>query len=87
MVYALQPQINLSIHVLWGHERRNTVFAVGKSIFNTSSFVDIGTRMLARGGGGHPGAGTCQIPNDEAASVLAELIDELQDQPAARIAS
>ena len=87
MVYALQPQINLSIHVLWGHERRNTVFAVGKSIFNTSSFVDIGTRMLARGGGGHPGAGTCQIPNDEAASVLAELIDELKDQPAARIAS
>ena len=29
--------------------------------------------MLAHGGGGHDAAGTCQVDNDDAASVLAGL--------------
>ncbi len=84
MVYALQPQVNISIHAIWGRERLNTVFAVGRSIFNRSSTIDIGRRMLARGGGGHQAAGTCQIANEEAASVLDALIGELRDTPPAQ---
>jgi hypothetical protein len=30
-------------------------------------------------GGQHEAAGTCQVPNDEAESVLLELIDQLRD--------
>jgi nanoRNase/pAp phosphatase (c-di-AMP/oligoRNAs hydrolase) len=74
MIYALHPQTNISIHVLWGLRRQNTVFATGKSILDRSSKTDIGALMLEYGGGGHAAAGTCQIPNDEAESVLAELI-------------
>lgn len=84
MVYALQPQVNITVHVLWGRERRNTVFAVGRSIFNRTSDIDIGRRMLARGGGGHQAAGTCQVPNVEAVQVLDALIGELRETPAPR---
>jgi len=30
--------------------------------------------MLSYGGGGHEAAGTCQVPNDQAERVLAELV-------------
>ncbi|MDR2582198.1 MAG: exopolyphosphatase [Fibromonadaceae bacterium] len=75
MIYALFPEINISIHVLWGLRMQNTVFATGKSIFDRSSKTDIGVLMLKYGGGGHVAAGTCQVPNDQAAKVLSELIE------------
>jgi nanoRNase/pAp phosphatase (c-di-AMP/oligoRNAs hydrolase) len=74
MIYALHPRCNMSIHVLWGLRRQNTVFAMGKSIVNRSSDTDVGALMLAYGGGGHVAAGTCQVDNADAQRVLAELI-------------
>jgi nanoRNase/pAp phosphatase (c-di-AMP/oligoRNAs hydrolase) len=73
-LYALFPQCNVSIHVLWGLRQQNTVFATGKSILDRSSATDVGSLMLRYGGGGHEAAGTCQIDNDRAADVLAELV-------------
>ena len=75
MVYALFPQARVSIHVIWGKQKLNTVFAVGKSILDRTSPADIGSVMLRYGGGGHIAAGTCQVPHDQAERVLAELID------------
>jgi nanoRNase/pAp phosphatase (c-di-AMP/oligoRNAs hydrolase) len=77
MIYALYPDANMSIHVLWGLKRQNTVFATGKSIINRSSGTNVGELMLAHGGGGHDAAGTCQIANADAASVLAELVAKI----------
>ncbi|QGU33564.1 exopolyphosphatase [Thermochromatium tepidum] len=74
MIYALFPQCNISIHVLWGLKRQNTVFAVGKSILDRSSKTNIGALMLEYGGGGHQAAGTCQVDNEHADQVLGELI-------------
>lgn len=74
MVYALFPQCNISIHAMWGVQKRNTVFATGKSILDRSSKTDVGSLMLAYGGGGHHAAGTCQVENEDAAKTLAELI-------------
>jgi nanoRNase/pAp phosphatase (c-di-AMP/oligoRNAs hydrolase) len=74
LLYALYPECRVSIHVLWGLRKQNTVFAVGRSIVDRSSRVDIGALMLAHGGGGHEAAGTCQIANNDADSVLAELV-------------
>src|SRR3954453_17400676 len=42
MVYALFPQCNVSMHVLWGRQRLNTVFATGKSILDRSSRTNVG---------------------------------------------
>ena len=74
MIYALIPQTNISIHVLWGVQKQNTVFATGKSILDRSSKTNVGELMLAYGGGGHQAAGTCQVANDQAAATLQALI-------------
>ncbi|MBI5533594.1 MAG: exopolyphosphatase [Deltaproteobacteria bacterium] len=77
-IYALFPQVNISMHVMWGMKKQNTVFAIGKSIFNRSSKLDIGELTLKYGGGGHENAGTCQIENDKAEAIKAELITAIR---------
>lgn len=77
MIYALFPETNISIHVLWGLKQQNTVFATGKSIVNRSSKTNVGELMLSYGGGGHEAAGTCQVANEDAARVLEELTEKI----------
>jgi nanoRNase/pAp phosphatase (c-di-AMP/oligoRNAs hydrolase) len=77
MIYALYPQCNISIHVMWGMQKQNTVFATGKSILDRGSKTNVGELMLTYGGGGHHAAGTCQIANDKADAVLLELIAKI----------
>ncbi|MDR0528591.1 MAG: exopolyphosphatase [Zoogloeaceae bacterium] len=77
MIYALFPESEISIHVLWGVQKQNTVFATGKSILNRASRVNVGELMLKYGGGGHQAAGTCQVENDRAEAVLRELIAQI----------
>ncbi|MFK5892979.1 MAG: exopolyphosphatase [Pseudomonadota bacterium] len=75
MIYALFPDTNISIHIIWGFKKQNTVFAVGNSIINRSSKTSIGELMLKYHGGGHENAGTCQIAHEQAETVLKELIE------------
>jgi nanoRNase/pAp phosphatase (c-di-AMP/oligoRNAs hydrolase) len=79
-IYALYPNCNISMHVLWGLKQQNTVFAVGKSILNRSSKLNIGALMLEYGGGGHANAGTCQVENENAEQVKQTLIDRMTAQ-------
>lgn len=78
MVYALFIQARVSVHVLWGRQKLNTVFACGKSILDRSSPVDIGEVMLRYGGGGHVAAGTCQVPHEDADCVEREIVQLLR---------
>jgi nanoRNase/pAp phosphatase (c-di-AMP/oligoRNAs hydrolase) len=77
MIYAINPEANISIHVMWGLNKQNTVFATGKSILNRTSKTNIGELMLKHGGGGHENAGTCQVANDKAEAVLGGLIAKI----------
>jgi len=77
VIYAMYPQCNISIHVMWGRQNQNVVFATGKSIFDRGSKTDVGELMLKHGGGGHKAAGTCQIETDRASDVLKELISAI----------
>ncbi|MFT4242180.1 MAG: exopolyphosphatase [Acidovorax sp.] len=74
MIYALFPDCNISIHVVWGLQKQNTAFATGKSILDRSSRVHVGNLMLEFGGGGHAAAGTCQVPNDKADLLMQTLV-------------
>src|SRR6185369_2803433 len=78
MVYALFPQCRISMHVLWGVKQQNTVFAIGKSILDRTSPIDVGDICLSYEGGGHAAAGTCQVENPRAEAVKAELIGKLR---------
>jgi nanoRNase/pAp phosphatase (c-di-AMP/oligoRNAs hydrolase) len=80
-IYALFAECDISVHVMWGVKKQNTVFAIGKSILDRGSPIDIGAVCLEYNGGGHRAAGTCQIPNDRAETVKVELIAALSGAP------
>jgi nanoRNase/pAp phosphatase (c-di-AMP/oligoRNAs hydrolase) len=77
MIYALFPECNISIHIMWGLKQQNTVFAIGKSILNRSSTTNIGELCLSYNGGGHLNAGTCQVDNEDCEQVLQALIHKI----------
>lgn len=77
VVYAMFPQCDISMHVMWGREKSNTVYTVGKSIFDRGNPVEVGEVMLGYGGGGHAAAGTCQGDNEGADAMKQELIERL----------
>jgi nanoRNase/pAp phosphatase (c-di-AMP/oligoRNAs hydrolase) len=77
MIYALFPQCRVSMHVLWGVKQQNTVFAIGKSILDRTSPLNVGALCLEYAGGGHEAAGTCQVENITAEGVKAELIRKM----------
>jgi len=74
LIYALFPQCNISMHVMWGVKQSNTVFAIGKSITDRGSKTNVGDLCLKYRGGGHAAAGTCQVANDDADRVKEELV-------------
>lgn len=74
IVYAMYPDVKVSVHIVWGRERQNTAVMIGKSILNKTSKVDIGDICLKYGGGGHVNAGTCQLDNDKVDNQLPEII-------------
>ena len=77
VVYSLFPMCNISIHVLWGKQKQNTVFTIGKSILDRSCRTDVGELCYRYGGGGHQAAGTCQVEHEDSRRVLSELITKI----------
>jgi len=77
MIYALYPQCNISIHVLWGLKQQNTVFAIGRSILDRGSKTNVGALCLSYGGGGHEKAGTCQVDNATWEASLKEIVAKI----------
>jgi len=74
LVYALYPEQNIEIRVMWGRDKQNVVFACGHSIFNRTSATNVGKLMLEHGGGGHEKVGTCQVDVERWEQVRDELI-------------
>ena len=77
MVYAMWPEVEISVHVAWGFKKQNTAVMIGKSIINRSSNFNIGELCLSYGGGGHANAGTCQLDNDKVDAELPTIIAKL----------
>jgi oligoribonuclease NrnB/cAMP/cGMP phosphodiesterase (DHH superfamily) len=77
VIYALYPEQNISLRVFEGATHGITVISLGYSILNRTSTINVGSMMLKFGGGGHKSVGTCQVYDDEADSVLAEIINEI----------
>ena len=85
MIYAMHPEVEISVHVAWGFKKQNTAVMIGKSIINKSSDFNIGDLCLKYGGGGHANAGTCQLANDEVDAKLPDIISELNGKYSERI--
>ena len=77
VMYPMFPDANISITILWGVNKQNTVFSVGHSVTNRTSQTNVGELLSQYGGGGHRSVGTCQVANEDAARVRDELIAKI----------
>jgi hypothetical protein len=77
LVYTMFPKANVEIRIFPGI-LNNVVVAVGNSIFNRTNKVNLGKLMAEYGGGGLPGAATCQIAEDDADEKIGEIVKRLK---------
>ncbi len=76
LIHAPFPEVNISIRVIRGSRKTNTVFAVGKSVFNRTSRTNIGELVL-KYGGGHEAAGARRADSGEAPRILEEAVRQI----------
>lgn len=77
MIYSMYPQQNISAWIVNGKGGQGCSVAVGYSVLNRTSTVDVGSLMLKYGGGGHKAVGTCQFSNENMEEMVPKLLDEL----------
>lgn len=78
MIYSMFPEQNISVWIVSGKGGEGCSAAVGHSVINRTSEVDVGALMLKFGGGGHRVVGTCQFTNETMDEKLNSLIEEIQ---------
>ena len=78
LIYSMYPEQNISVWIVNGKGGFGCSAAVGYSILNKTSTVDVGKLMLKYGGGGHKKVGTCQFTDENMATELPKMIDELK---------
>ena len=77
LIYSLYPEQNISCWIVDGKGGKGCSCAVGYSILNRTSRVNVGSLMLKYGGGGHMAVGTCQFPDDQMEEKVPQLLNEL----------
>ena len=77
LIYSMYPEQNISAWIVSGKGGLGCSVAVGYSVLNRTSDIDVGSLMLKYGGGGHKAVGTCQIKDEEIEDKLPKLLDEL----------
>ena len=77
MIYSMYPEQNISAWIVSGRGGEGCSAAVGYSILNMTSDVNVGSLMLKYGGGGHRKVGTCQFSNETMEADLPKMLAEL----------
>jgi hypothetical protein len=77
MIYSMYPEQNISAWIVSGRGGVGCSAAVGYSILNRTSDVNVGSLMLKYNGGGHKAVGTCQFSDENMATELPKMLKEL----------
>ncbi len=77
MIYSMYPEQNISAWIVNGKGGKGCSVAVGYSVLNRTSNVDVGSLMLKYGGGGHKAVGTCQFSDEDMGEKVPQLLKEL----------
>jgi hypothetical protein len=82
LVYTLFPSTNVSVKLFNDKQRSGqTGISVGKNIFDRSSTINVGELLTQFGGGGHEGAGSCRVPDENVDKALSGIIGALKAAP------
>jgi nanoRNase/pAp phosphatase (c-di-AMP/oligoRNAs hydrolase) len=76
-IYTLFPEQNISMWVVDGRNKANVAITIGHSIINRTATLDVGSILLHYGGGGHRQVGTCQVSNEQADTVVNEILEKI----------
>jgi len=79
LIYSMYPDQNISAWIVSGRGGAGCSAAVGYSILNKTSTVDVGSLMLKYNGGGHKKVGTCQFSDENMATDLPKMLEELKN--------
>ena len=79
MIYSMYPEQNISAWIVNCKGGEGCSVAVGYSVLNKTSNIDVGKLMLKYGGGGHKAVGTCQFHDDTMEEQVPKLLKELID--------
>ena len=77
MIYSMYPEQNISAWIVSGRGGKGCSAAVGYSILNRTSDVNVGSLMLKYNGGGHKAVGTCQFTDENMETELPKMLAEL----------
>ncbi len=77
MIYSMYPEQNISAWIVSGRGGLGCSAAVGYSILNKTSTVNVGSLMLKYNGGGHKKVGTCQFNDEDMETELPKMLREL----------
>ena len=77
MIYSMYPKQNISAWIVSGRGGKGCSAAVGYSILNRTSDVNVGSLMLKYNGGGHKKVGTCQFTDENMTTELPKMLAEL----------
>lgn len=78
LIYELFPDANVSVRVADGRNNEFVSIQVGHNILKRDCKTSVGDLLAGYGGGGHTGAGTCQVAPGQADRVLAEIVEVLK---------
>lgn len=78
LVYTIFPDVNASLRLQWGPEKKFVATTLGHNIFRRDCKTNIGHLCSRYGGGGHRGAGACVLVPAEADRQAGEMIEELK---------
>ncbi|MCQ2523011.1 MAG: exopolyphosphatase [Lachnospiraceae bacterium] len=77
LIYSMYPEQNISAWIVSGRGGKGCSAAVGYSILNKTSDVNVGSLMLKYNGGGHKKVGTCQFTDENMETELPKMLEEL----------
>lgn len=77
LIYALFPAACVSVRLFSSEDREKVVIALGHSVINRSCGSDIGNLLAEYGGGGHVGAGSCEVFLEDADDTLNDIVERL----------
>jgi len=77
MIYSMYPEQNISAWIVSGRGGVGCSAAVGYSILNRTSTMNVGSLMLKYHGGGHQAVGTCQFTEENMETGLPKMLAEL----------
>jgi hypothetical protein len=77
LVYSLFPETIVNLKIF--QEKDKTAIKIGHSIINRQCRINVGYLLARYGGGGHRGAGACQLDNSIADKSILEILQILID--------